>query len=147
VPKNPANIDGRKKLRLAAVPLAAILALCGCSRSGPKPWQGYLEGDFVYVASPLAGRLDKLSVTKGSRVAEGAPLFELERAAESDALRQAGQQLQAARDQLADLEKGSRPPGSARRAPPPSSPGWSLRARRRSSRRPPYPRATTTAPA
>jgi HlyD family secretion protein len=109
VPKNPANIDGRKKLRLAAVPLAAILALCGCSRSGPKPWQGYLEGDFVYVASPLAGRLDKLSVTKGSRVAEGAPLFELERAAESDALRQAGQQLQAARDQLADLEKGSRP--------------------------------------
>lgn len=96
-------------LRLAAGPLAAFLALCGCSRSGPKPWQGYLEGDFVYVASPLAGRLDKLSVTKGSRVAEGAPLFELERAAESDALRQAGQQLQAAKDQLADLEKGSRP--------------------------------------
>ncbi len=95
--------------RLALAPLAVLLALGGCSRGGPKPWQGYLEGDFVYVSSPLAGRLEKLSVTKGSRVAEGAPLFELERAAEVDAQRQAAQQMQAARDQLADLKTGSRP--------------------------------------
>ncbi len=93
---------------LALAPLA-ILALAGCSRSGPKGWQGYLEGDFVYVSSPLAGRLEKLLVAKGSRVEAGAPLFELEHAAETDALRQATQQLQASRDQLEDLKKGSRP--------------------------------------
>jgi HlyD family secretion protein len=92
---------------LLATLAAALLA--GCSGSGPKAWQGYLEGDYVYVSSPLAGRLEKLSVTKGSRVAEGAPLFELERASEVAALRQASQELQSAKDQLEDIKKGSRP--------------------------------------
>jgi HlyD family secretion protein len=95
--------------RLALAPLLSVLAAAGCSRSGAKAWQGYLEGDYVYVSSPLSGRLDKLSVSKGSRVTEGAPLFELENASETDARRQAEQQLQAARDQFADIEKGSRP--------------------------------------
>ena len=61
------------------------------------------------MASPLGGRLDKLLVAKGSRVAAGAPLFELERVAEGAALRQASQQLEAAKAQLEDLKKGSRP--------------------------------------
>jgi HlyD family secretion protein len=95
--------------RILLAPLAAIIALGGCSRSGPKGWQGYIEGEFVYVSSPLAGRLDKLSVTKGSRVDAGAPLFELEKAAEIAALREATQELQSARDRLEDLKKGSRP--------------------------------------
>jgi HlyD family secretion protein len=95
--------------RFLLAPLAAVVALGGCAKSGPKAWQGYLEGDYVYVSSPIAGRLEKLSVTKGSRVAAGAPLFELERAAEIAALRQASQELQAATDQLEDLKKGSRP--------------------------------------
>jgi HlyD family secretion protein len=94
---------------LVFAPLLAVFAAGGCSRPGEKSWQGYLEGDYVYVSSPLSGRLDKLTVTKGSRVADGAPLFDLESAAEADALRQAEQQLQGARDQLADLKKGSRP--------------------------------------
>jgi HlyD family secretion protein len=92
---------------LAAV--AAILLLGGCSRVGSTRWQGYLEGDFVYVSSPLAGRLEKLRVTKGSRVEAGAPLFELERASEAAALRQAAQESKAAQDQLEDIRKGSRP--------------------------------------
>jgi HlyD family secretion protein len=95
--------------RLLVALLAAFLAASGCSRSGSKGWQGYLEGDFVYVSSPIAGRLDKLSVAKGSRVDAGAPLFELERGAEVAAGRQAAQELRAAKDQLEDLKKGSRP--------------------------------------
>jgi HlyD family secretion protein len=96
---------GRLSLSLAL----AALSIAGCSRSGHGDWQGYLEGDFVYVASPLAGRLETLAVEKGSRVQKGAPLFALEHAAESDALRQATQELGAARAQLEDLTKGSRP--------------------------------------
>jgi HlyD family secretion protein len=95
--------------RLALAPVAALLAGAGCSKSAPPPWQGYLEGDFVYVSSPLPGRLEKLSAEKGSRVAAGAPLFALERDAEVAAGRQASQELQAARAQLEDLRKGSRP--------------------------------------
>jgi HlyD family secretion protein len=90
-------------------PILLMLAISGCTRAKSNAWQGYLEGDFVYVSSPLAGRLEKLSVSKGSRVSEGAPLFVLESAAEVDMQRQAAQQLKAAKDQLADLEKGSRP--------------------------------------
>jgi HlyD family secretion protein len=94
---------------MALVPVLAILAAGGCAKSRDVEWQGYLEGDFVYVSSPLAGRLDKLAVAKGSRVAAGASLFELEHAAETAALRQAEQELHAAGAQLADLRKGSRP--------------------------------------
>jgi HlyD family secretion protein len=87
----------------------ALLALAACSRPAPVGWQGYLEGDFVYVASPLAGRLETLAVVKGARVAVDAPLFTLERANELAAQRQATDQLHAAQARLADLKKGSRP--------------------------------------
>ncbi len=91
---------------------AAALApfvLAACSRPVPAGWQGYLEGDFVYVASPLAGKLETLAVVKGARVAADAPLFTLERAHELAAQRQATDQRRAAQARLADLKKGSRP--------------------------------------
>jgi HlyD family secretion protein len=92
---------------LAAAPIALLLA--ACTRPAPVGWQGYLEGEFVYVAAPLAGRLDSLAVTKGGRVAAGAPLFTLEQASELAAQRQAADQLRSAQSRLADLQKGSRP--------------------------------------
>jgi HlyD family secretion protein len=91
------------------LPVVLLLALNGCSRNAPARWQGYFEGEFVQVSSPLPGRLEALSVAKGTRVAAGAPLFTLEHAAEADELRQANQTLELARAQLADLRKGSRP--------------------------------------
>jgi HlyD family secretion protein len=99
---SPAN------LALGVAALVA-LALAACTRPAPAGWQGYLEGDFVYVASPLAGRLESLAVSKGARVAADAPLFALERASELAAQRQAADQLAAAQARLADLRKGSRP--------------------------------------
>lgn len=96
------------KFAAAAAGLAGLL-LTACSRPASSGWQGYIEGEFIYVASPLGGRLEKLSVTKGSRVAADAPLFTLERASELAAQRQAADQLAAAQARLADLKKGSRP--------------------------------------
>jgi HlyD family secretion protein len=94
----------------ALLALAASVALfIGCSRSAPSGYQGYLEGDFIYVAAPLSGQLEKLAVVKGSRVAVGAPLFTLEHASELAAQRQAADQLLAAQARLADAQKGSRP--------------------------------------
>jgi HlyD family secretion protein len=98
-------------MRLAALLVSAVAALviAGCARQTPAGWQGYLEGEFVYVAAPLAGKLEKLSVEKGARVAAGAPLFALESASELAAQRQAAAQLQTAQARLADLGKGARP--------------------------------------
>jgi HlyD family secretion protein len=86
-----------------------LLGAAGCGGPRETRWQGYLEADFVYVAAPLAGQLDKLHAREGARVEAGAPLFELERSAELATQRQAEEQLRAAEARLADLRKGSRP--------------------------------------
>lgn len=88
--------------------LAAALVL-GCQRRGASGWQGYLEGEFVHVGAPLAGRLDRLAVQKGARVERGTRLFTLEHASEDAAQREAADRLRSAQAKLADLRKGSRP--------------------------------------
>ena len=93
-----------------AVLLAFVtLALAGCGQRAPSAYQGYLEGEFVYLASPLAGRLEKLAVQKGAQVAAGAPLFTLEQGAELSTLRETAERLRQGQARLADLRKGQRP--------------------------------------
>ena len=86
-----------------------LLGFASCSRPAATGYQGYLEGDFIYVAAPLAGRLDKLAVQKGARVAQGAELFTLEQSAELSGLREAVERLRQSQARLADLQKGQRP--------------------------------------
>jgi HlyD family secretion protein len=88
---------------------AAFAALAGCARHQAAGFQGYLEGEFVYVSSPIGGRLEKLAVQKGMRVEVGAPLFTLDRVAELAAQREAADRLRSAQARLEDLKKGSRP--------------------------------------
>src|SRR5262245_43093123 len=78
----------------------AALVLAGCSSSAPPGYQGYVEGEFVNVASPIAGRLDQLSVRRGDDVAVNARLYALEAVSEAAAQRQAQEQLRAAEAQL-----------------------------------------------
>jgi HlyD family secretion protein len=87
----------------------AIATLASCQRQAATGWQGYLEGEFVYVAAPLSGRLEQLAVQKGARVEAGAPLFTLERVSELAAQREAADRLRSAEARVADLKKGSRP--------------------------------------
>lgn len=98
-------------LRVAAVIVpACALLIAGCGKPEANAWQGYIEGEFVNVASPFAGRLDQLSVQRGQRVAQGAALFALESDDEKAARQQAAEQLRAAEAQLADLQTGKRVP-------------------------------------
>jgi HlyD family secretion protein len=64
----------------------AILFISGCSDSPQDRFQGYVEGEFVYVASPLAGQLESLQVRRGDQVKAGEPLFALDETAEKAAL-------------------------------------------------------------
>ena len=99
-----------KSSSLARLGLAvAAAALTGCQPKPTAGWQGYFEGEFVYVAAPLAGRLEQLAVERGARVEAGARLFTLERENELAAQREAANRLHAAQARLADLKKGSRP--------------------------------------
>ncbi|HEX7619082.1 MAG TPA: biotin/lipoyl-binding protein, partial [Verrucomicrobiae bacterium] len=92
---------------LLAVSAAALLAGCGNNSTGS--FQGYIEGEYVYVASPLGGALTNLAVARGDSVKTGQPLFELERQSEAAALAQAEKNLAQAQAQLDDLTKGRRP--------------------------------------
>lgn len=84
--------------------------LAGCSGEKHATYQGYIEGEYVYVASPVGGRLDRLIVRRGQTVEAKAPLFELEADQETAAKRQAEEQLKASQAQLADLKLGKRNP-------------------------------------
>ena len=96
--------------RSAAAIAIASLALFGCSRQAPPGYPGYVEADYVRVASPLAGSLAKLSVARGDQVAANAPLFALESAQEAAARAEAESRVRQAEATLADLEKARRPP-------------------------------------
>jgi HlyD family secretion protein len=87
----------------------ALALLAACSPSAPPGFQGYVEGEFVNVGSPIGGRLDKLAVARGDRIDTGAPLFALESDSEAAARAQAEAQLKAAEAELADLRTGKRP--------------------------------------
>ena len=97
------------KLFSTLLALAAALA-AGCGDKPPAGFQGYVEGEYLAVASPQAGRLARLAVTRGQQVEAGAALFSLETAPEAAQFRQAEQQLRAAEAQLADLKSGKRSP-------------------------------------
>ena len=81
----------------------------GCSRKQVNTYQGYIEGKFVYVASPQSGRLDHLSVTRGETIEAGHPLFQFDNEPEADEVRQAEHVLRTSQSRLADLQKGKRP--------------------------------------
>ncbi len=78
----------------------AMTFLAGCSGNSSGGFQGYIEGEFVYIASPLAGTLTNLAVARGNSVTNGQLLFELERGAETSALDAAKKNLQQAKAAL-----------------------------------------------
>lgn len=92
--------------------LIAVLLGCltGCSRPSNNSYQGYVEGKFVYVASPQSGQLDKLSVARGDTIAVGQPLFMLDQEPEFSAEVQARELLRSEEARLEDLQTGKRPP-------------------------------------
>ena len=96
-----------KRIALVAV---AALALAGCEKRGNNSWQGYIEGEFVMLASPYAGQLQKLYVRRGDQVAAGKPLFALEQDAERAARAEAEERMKSARARLENVRAPRRPP-------------------------------------
>jgi HlyD family secretion protein len=77
---------------------AAVFA--GCSKQPANEFQGYIEGEYVYVASPLGGALTNLAVARGDEVKTGQLLFRLERGSEAAALDVAKKNLAQAKASL-----------------------------------------------
>ena len=90
--------------------LVLAVLVAGCEKEAPDAWQGYVEGDYVMLASPYAGRLQKLELRRGDQAKAGAPVFALEQEAERAARREAEQRLRTAEARLENLRGARRVP-------------------------------------
>ena len=97
------------RLILCLVTVTAFCAAAGCRRVDDERVQGYIEGEFIYVASSVPGTLETLHVQRGAWVKPGDVLFELENDPQEAALDEAAQRLAQARASLEDAQKGKRP--------------------------------------
>lgn len=92
------------------IALASLAGLAACSNGPADTFQGYGEGEYVYVASPYAGQLENLAVARGQQVAAGATLFVLEHGVEQASVSAAEAKLHNAEATIANLAAGRRKP-------------------------------------
>jgi HlyD family secretion protein len=90
--------------------LILVLLLCGCEKSANDAWQGYVEGEYVLLASPYAGQLQKLYVRRGERIEGGKPVFALEQESERAARAEAEERVNSAHARVENLQAARRPP-------------------------------------
>jgi len=88
----------------------ALALLAACDKRDDNVWQGYVEGEYVMLASPYAGQLQKLYVRRGDQVEAGKPVFVLEQESERAARAEAEQRLKSAQARLENLQVPLRQP-------------------------------------
>jgi HlyD family secretion protein len=107
-PLVPAGSEAIEGARSWIGNLVAAFDFSGTGRSAA--FSGYVEADYVLVASTVGGTLMQLDVARGDRVAAGARLFALDDISERAARDEAAGKLRQAQAQFADLLTGRRPP-------------------------------------
>ena len=88
------------------------LSLCfslSCSENEKDIFQGYVDADYVFIASPFGGTLERLAVKRGDSLKSGSLLFELDTEYQMASQSEAGRELDRAKATLEDLKKGLRP--------------------------------------
>ena len=90
--------------------LFLLIALVGCQKQEEGVWQGYVEGEYVLLASPYAGQLQKLFVRRGEQIESGKPVFVLEQESERQARAEAEERMKSAQARLENLQVPMRPP-------------------------------------
>jgi HlyD family secretion protein len=94
------------------IPFIAILAslLSSCHKAHHHSYQGYVEGENLYLASPYSGDLVETFVKRGQRVKKGQLLFRLDDNPQLLDVKQDQALLMQAKKVLADLSKPRRLP-------------------------------------
>lgn len=105
-------MNRRRILPLALLAAAALIValLVLAPRFTPAPTlSGYIEGEPLYLAAPVAGTVRTLHVARGQEVRAGQPLFVVDPAQVRSQYDQASAEQAAARAQAQDARKGQRP--------------------------------------
>lgn len=100
-------LDLRMIKRLFGLLPLLWLSACGDDVNGLVR-QGYAEAQYVYLASPVPGKLEQLPVKRGDSVKEGQLVFGLDPEPEHAQLLSAQAEADSLQSQLADLQKGRR---------------------------------------
>lgn len=95
--------------RIFLLPLM-ILCISNCSDNNPKEFQGYIEADNIYIASPYSGTLEVLAVKRGQAVNKDQLLFQLDKNPEILQVSEFKESIQQAIHLLRDLQQPKREP-------------------------------------
>ena len=82
--------------------------LFGCSDLDDNSLQGYVEGEYLYLAAPQAGYLQSLDTPRGSRVSVGQTVFVVSDSPDDQALLEAESLAEAAKRKLQNLQQPKR---------------------------------------
>jgi HlyD family secretion protein len=94
-------------LLVAVVAIALIVVIPRFGRA--HTLSGYIEGEPLYLAAPVAGTVRLVNVVRGQEVAAGQPLFVVDPAQVRSQYEQANAEAAAAAAQAQDVRKGQRP--------------------------------------
>lgn len=97
-----------RRLLLVMAVLPLLMPVAACRQEASSGFQGYVEGEYLYLAPARAGRLDALLVHRGERVSAGARLFQLEVEEDVRTLEAKEAALAQAKAVLADMQTGQR---------------------------------------
>jgi HlyD family secretion protein len=85
-----------------------MVGLSACDRSS-STYQGYVEGKYAYLSSPVGGKLQIIGVHQGDTIKKGQLIFVLDQQPEFSTVQEAISNVNAAAYDLADLKLGERP--------------------------------------
>ena len=83
----------RFDVAVSFVLLLVVFITTGCKDENNNYFQGYVEGEYLHISSPIGGKLEELNVAKGMNVAQEAPLFSLDKTIEKATVAEAEQNL------------------------------------------------------
>lgn len=93
---------------LRTLSLVVILLGSACEQQSQSGYQGYAEGDYLYLAAPRAGYLEVLEADRGSHVATGRHLFSVSPEPERYELDETAAQVEVLKANARNLEQPRR---------------------------------------
>jgi HlyD family secretion protein len=90
------------------------IAIGGCDKPSVPAYQGYVEGEYLFLSAPQAGYLKSLDAVRGSRVMAGQALFAIATDPDAQALAEAEARIGSAREKVENLKEPRRAPEIAK---------------------------------
>lgn len=98
-----------KQYNLTALIAASfLLPVMGCGENTNDSFQGYVEGEFLYLAAPQAGYLKTLDAPRGSRVTAGQTIFMVADDPDNQVLVEAESHAESTKQKLLNLKEPKR---------------------------------------